>query len=313
MARVHLAAYRALGLDAYIFARARASELVAECGWGQALPSREALVDVVDVVDICAPTSAHLELAKFALRKGKHVIVEKPIALTVDDANHLIELARIHDRRLFPAHVLRYFPEYQALQASIARGELGELGVLDFARESASPEHAEWFKDPEQSGGVILDQMIHDIDMARWLAGPVESVIAHTTTRQTEGFHIEVAHAILHHGSGAISRVCGMWGPPSVPFRTSFSVAGQRGELHYRSRSGVAIEVLGGTSAASSLPPIDPVFSPYLAQLTDFLGAIETNSRARVNAVDGREAVRIANAARLAAASNARVLLDRVL
>src|SRR5699024_11805186 len=84
-------------------------------------------------------------------------------------------------RTLFPAHVVRFFPQYAAAERAIATGAVGRLAVLRFERTGSLPDRA-WYADDELSGGIVLGQMIHDIDQALWLAGPVERVHAQPST-----------------------------------------------------------------------------------------------------------------------------------
>src|SRR5215216_4309528 len=97
----------------------------------RAYPSYEELVaaEEVDVVDVCLPTTYHRELALRAAREGKHVILEKPIARTLEDAEAVIEAFSDNDSRLFVGHVVRFFPEYARIKAMIDAGDLGIVGV----------------------------------------------------------------------------------------------------------------------------------------------------------------------------------------
>ena len=171
-------------------------------------------------------------MARAAFAEGKAVICEKPLARTHDDALALAGAARAAGAPLYVAHVVRYFPAYAELRRAVESGRLGELAVLRFSRSSAYPAGAEWYGAEELSGGIILDQMIHDLDQARWLAGEVESVFAQAT-RRSQGDPVHAAHVLLRHASGAISSCAGVWGPHHLEFTTGFSVAGSRGRLEY--------------------------------------------------------------------------------
>ncbi|WP_369218145.1 Gfo/Idh/MocA family protein, partial [Streptomyces flavofungini] len=192
---------------------------------------------------------------------------------------------------------------YAALRAAVARGDLGELAVLRFTRGGARPQWAPWFGDPAQSGGVIMDLMVHDIDIARWLAGDVVRV--HARTRGVEhatGTPAEVvtATAVLTHASGAVSHVSGLWGLPDQQFRTTFRVAGADGLLHHDSLAvpGFRITAQGVRAANESIPTSPMTESPFLAELRDFVASWRPGGpEPRVSARDGVEAVRIAEAA----------------
>src|SRR5699024_5258602 len=96
--------------------------------------SLESLLAAVDVVDICSPTPVHAEQVRAALDAGRQVVCEKPLALTTEDAQSLVQHAERAQRLLLPAHVVRFFPQYAAAKAAIDRGTLGEIAVLRFER-----------------------------------------------------------------------------------------------------------------------------------------------------------------------------------
>jgi myo-inositol 2-dehydrogenase/D-chiro-inositol 1-dehydrogenase len=227
------------------------------------------------------------------------VISEKPLARTDAEVAELLDLAAATGAALYPAHVVRYFPAYVRLREAVRSGLLGDLAVLRFFRSGAFPTWSAWFADPRLSGGIILDQMIHDLDIARWLAGDVVSVCATRNRRGPDTSPVEAAHVLLTHGSGAISHVAGVWGPPHLRFTTGYSVAGTGGVLEFNSAAERDyIADLERTSDGGELvPDIDPAEDPYFLVMEDLIRAITTGSQARIAAPDGAAAVRIANAA----------------
>lgn len=268
-----------------------------------AVPDLDELLATCRAVDICTPTPTHKDLALAAIAAGRHVVCEKPLALSVRDAEEIATAADAAGVRLHPAHVVRYFPAYAAMRAAVARGELGELAVLRFTRGGARPQWAPWFGDPDQSGGVIMDLMVHDIDIARWVAGDVVRV--HARVRGSEratGAPADVvtATAVLTHASGAISHLSGLWGLPDQRFRTTFRVAGADGLLCHDSTAvpGFRITAQGVRAANEGIPSSPLTESPYLTELRDFAAAWDDpTATPRVSAHDGIAAVRIARAA----------------
>jgi predicted dehydrogenase len=154
-------------------------QLAHACGT-QAVDSLETLIDRVDVVDICTPTHLHYEMVLKAAAAGKHIVCEKPLARTVEQAEHMIAVCREAGVKLLVAHVVRFFPEYAQAKMIVDRGEIGRVGVVRLRRVSALPTWSEgnWLMDEEKSGGMMLDLMIHDLDYARWVAGEVKRVFA---------------------------------------------------------------------------------------------------------------------------------------
>lgn len=307
IARAHLPGWLELGARVSVHTvDGSAEKLAAEyAGRGvTAVADLDELLADCAAVDICTPTPTHKDLALAAVAAGRHVICEKPLALNARDAEEIAAAAEAAGVRLHPAHVVRYFPAYAAMQQAVARGELGDLAVLRFTRGGARPQWAPWFGDPALSGGVIMDLMVHDIDVARWIAGDVVRVHAQTrgVEHATGGDRAEVvsATAVLTHASGAISHLTGLWGLPDQKFRTTFRVAGGDGLLRHDSTSvpGYRITAQGVRAANEGIPSSRMTESPYLSELREFAASWEEGGpEPRVGARDGIEAVRIAEAA----------------
>jgi len=295
----HMPALLALGKEVLVFSEVGAPELVAAHGGGTVVDSFDELLARVDVVDVATPTFTHAEYVEKALRAGKDVISEKPLARTDGDARRLVDLAAELGRTLYPAQVVRFFPEYAALQRAVAAGDLGELAVLRFTRSGAFPTRSPWFADVEQSGGIILDQMVHDLDIARWLAGEVATVSAVSRSAGTLDEPVQAAHVLLTHTSGAVSQVSGTWGPQHLAFTTSFSVSGTGGTLSHDSGTerGFSTDLPPAAGTGGLIPDIDPAESPYYVELAEFIAAFEGGPTPRVSAADGAAAVRLGNAA----------------
>ncbi len=294
----HLPHLLALGADVYVYSQAGAPELVALHG-GTAVDSLDELFEIVDYVDVITPTFTHYELIRRALESGKDVITEKPLARTNAEAEHLERLAAELGRTLYPAHVVRFFPEYVRLHESVTSGLLGDLAVLRFSRSGAYPTRTPWFADHSLSGGIIMDQMIHDIDIARWIAGEVTRVSAVSSRAGTTEHPVEAAHVLLTHESGAISHIAGLWGPAHLEFTTEYSVTGTLARLEHSSRAerSYLTDLRSVDTGGDLVPPVDPAESPYFLEIREFLASFAGGETPRVSVHDGVVAVRLANAA----------------
>lgn len=263
-----------------------------------------ALEDVagdIDVVDICTPTHLHLEHCLRAAAAGKHVICEKPLALTVADGPRMIQACRAAGVRLLVAHVLRFFPEYRLARDITARGDIGEPAVLRLSRCTFRPRKADnWYIDPARSGGMILDLMVHDFDYARWVAGDVVRVFAKAAQASAPG-GVDHALVILTHRRGAISHIEGSWAYPPPIFLTRLEIAGAAGLIECTSPETAAIEMHlrleGGPTQEVPLPTSPLQESPYTTQLRAFHEALVRGTEDPVRAEDGAAAVQIACAA----------------
>lgn len=298
IASAHLPGLLAAAGELRVFSEAYGPVFGEDAGVRRA-DSLDDLIDWAEIIDVATPSDTHYRIAAQALTAGRHVICEKPLALRVEDAAELVALAERRGVRLFPAHVVRYFPAYWQAKRAVDSGSLGELAVMRFVRSGSFPGQS-WFADTRRSGGVVGDLMIHDLDIARWLAGDVVRVSA-VRRRIDEGERpVEAAHVLLVHASGTISHVSGLWGAPDLRFTTEFSVTGTLGSVTHASGAEENYVIDPSSLAAGSnfLPAHDEDDAdPYTMEIAAFVDACRGGPAPRVTARDGLEAVRIADAA----------------
>ncbi|WP_348787362.1 Gfo/Idh/MocA family oxidoreductase [Leifsonia sp. NPDC080035] len=311
ISRVHADGWRALGAAVSVYSHEGADALAEQYGFAVA-PDLDALIAASDIVDIVTPTPSHGPLALAAIAAGRHVVCEKPLAGTAEEARAVVDAAREAGVRLFPAHVVRYFPEYAQVQRQVAAGRIGDPAVLRFVRGGEAP-RAGWFHDEAAGGGIVRDQMIHDLDQALWLAGDVVRVYAVQSRRAADAAAPDAvtAHVVLTHASGALSHVQGSWGPRGMVFRTSADIAGAAGTLAIDSFDAPSrLDIPAAQDGEGYLPPPTHAESPYTAQLRDYVAAIAEGRDARVTAEDGIRAVAVAEAAMESLRTGAPVELD---
>lgn len=232
MGSAHASNYAALGERVRVkWVASRSPERaakVAETLGAQASTDLEAAVSdpEVDAVDICLPTPLHREAAERAFAAGKHVFLEKPIALTLEDADAILAAADRSGRVLMVGLVLRFWPEYVELRRRVAEGELGRPHVVSAHRLSPPADWADWLGDPAQSGGTPVDLMIHDFDQMNWLLGTARTVYA----REPAPGHV-VATVEYDDASGVAEGSMAM--PRSYPFSSNIRVLCERGAAEY--------------------------------------------------------------------------------
>ena len=211
----------------------------------------------VEAVDICTPTDLHKPLALRALSAGKHVLVEKPMALSEADCAEMIGAATAAGRVLMVAQVLRFFPEYVAARSKILSGELGRVRAASFRRRCAAPAWGAWLKDAARSGGGVFDLLIHDFDYCRQLFGKPEAVSA--TGPEDLELGVDVVEARLDYGDGVPVIVTGGWHhPESFPFSMEFTIVCDRGTLDYSSdKPGLSLYGSDGRMVEVDLPEKD--------------------------------------------------------
>ena len=187
------------------------AKAVAEFG-GRAFDSLDDLLAAVDVLDVCSPTPYHKTPVLAAAAAGKDIICEKPLARHLSDAGEMVAACQAAGVRLFVAQVVRFFRQFAKAKALVDSGTLGRPGVIRTVRGGSppDPDRRVWFTDFEQSGGVIMDVSIHDLDIARWCFGDVERIFARGLTYAgVEPYD----HALitLRFKNGAIGHVEGSW------------------------------------------------------------------------------------------------------
>lgn len=312
MARTHLSAWKALGAP-WIGIQDRNTQATSALGatfGAQVCDTPEALMLDCDVVDVCLPTFLHREAVESAARAGKHVLCEKPLALTLEDGTAMIEACEAAGVRLYVAQVLRFFPQYRRAAQLARAGQLGILQVMRFKRVGAAPYGGNsWFADDALSGGVVVDMMLHDLDYALMLAGEVTRAFAritHTPTRQ-------YAQAVLTHTGGVLSHFeCGWAYAPGL-FRTAFDLAGDAGLLEWSSDTPgplTRIPLEQNVKDGVLLPQVSAASDPYTAQLEHAAHCFETGAPFEVTPQDALGALRVALAVRESAQSGRAVLLS---
>lgn len=162
----------------------------------------------VDVINICTPSGLHAQLGIEAAKAGKHVVVEKPMALSLADADRLIAACREAGVKLFVVHQNRFNTAIRKLRAAVEAGKFGKFthanATIRWHRDQAYYDSAAWRGTWAMDGGVLMNQSIHNIDLLQWMMGPVESVFAYTATRLRRIQAEDVATAVLRFRNGAL-------------------------------------------------------------------------------------------------------------
>jgi predicted dehydrogenase len=191
-----------------------AERLAAETGCGAYTRLPELLGDPrVDVVTICTPSGAHLEPALAAARAGKHVIVEKPLEVTLKRCDRIIQACQQNKVVLSTIFPSRFHESSRLIKRAVDAGRFGKLTVGDA--------YVKWYRSQEyydsgawrgtwklDGGGALMNQAIHSVDLLTWLLGPVASIAAQTGTIAHQRIAVEdVAVASLRFANGAFGGV----------------------------------------------------------------------------------------------------------
>ena len=132
----------------------------------------------VDMVDICLPTHLHKQVSIAALKAGKHVLLEKPIEIRLDDANEMVEVGKTSGRYFMVAHVLPFFAEFAYAKQAVEGGKYGKLLGAHLKRIISKPTWSRELADLEKSGGPGIDLHIHDTHFIQLLCGVPDAVFS---------------------------------------------------------------------------------------------------------------------------------------
>ncbi len=317
MGGTHAAGYQRIA-DAQVVGYAdilpdRAQAFAGKYG-GNAYPSVTDLLkaESLDVVDICVPTPQHLPVAMECLERKIPTIMEKPLARTLEDARKLVASYEAAGVPLVPANVVRWFPEFVAARAQLSAGAIGKPAVARITRGGREPGGTgNWFGDFAQSGGVLLDLMIHDFDWLRWVFGEVERVTASSLMAQNGEKGRDYALAVLRFKNGVIAHCEGTW-VHTDGFRVEMEISGDKGTLEYSTQYPFPLKRRQNATEdtpAIALPESPTLEDPYTKELREILKAVTGGPAARVTARDGLAALEICEACLKSAASGEPVTL----
>ena len=185
-------------------------------------PDAEALLsrESVDLVSVVVPTSLHLATTLAALRAGAHVLVEKPIAATRDEAEQMIEAARAARRMLTVGHIERFNPAIRELRRRLADGELGRIFEIRATRLGPFPARI-------RDVGVVVDLAPHDLDVMRYLLGSDPVRLYAETEQRIHTDHEDLFVGVLKFANGAIGLLDINWLTPTK--QRTLTVTGERG------------------------------------------------------------------------------------
>jgi predicted dehydrogenase len=162
----------------------------------------------IDLIDICTPTHLHADMARAALRAGKHVLVEKAIALTPKEADAMRQTADKAGKLLMVAHVLPFFPEFAFAAESVHSGVYGRLLAGHFKRVIAQPDWSDEIGDASKTGGPAVDLHIHDTHFISLLAGVPHKVFSTGLTTGPNTVTYLTTQYLYGSGANALALSC---------------------------------------------------------------------------------------------------------
>ena len=249
----------------------------------------------VEMVDVCVPTYLHREMATAALEAGKHVLSEKPMALTVEDCDAMLAAAAKAKGKFMIAQCIRFWPECVWLKQAVDDRRFGPLKALHLRRQASTPDWSfdNWILNPELSGGAILDLHVHDVDYMLFMLGKPKSVTAQAYQRTGGGY--DRVHALWHYDPELIVQIEGAWDlPPAFGFNMGFTAVFEEATVLLDINTGKPLTLLK-PDGSTETPKMPSDKDGYFNEIVYFLDCIERNKTPKTSTpAESRDAVAIA-------------------
>ena len=189
----------------------------------------------IDIVCVCTPSGLHAAQAVEAAKFGKHLIVEKPIAMTLDDANSIKNAAMENNVKLSIVHPNRFRPVAVELKKILDEDKLGKIShancIINWNRGQEYYNQAPWRGTKEYDGGVLMNQAIHNIDLLLWYLGEPEDLFSMEATRIRDIEAEDVSLGMIRFKNGVLANVQAASTVYAKNFEESITIFGEKGTV----------------------------------------------------------------------------------
>lgn len=274
-----------------------AQQKASMCG-AQAYDCLSDCLDLADMVFVLTPPSKHREIAVEAMRAGKHVVVEKPVSASVEDAEIMVEESKINNVKMMMAFNMRFRTGFKRLKAFVDAGKVGTLTTYWCQRQGLRVDPAnKWSTDPMLMTGMSIQSLSHDIDMMRWVAGEVTDVsaIVQESRPNLPGFD-DNANAIFHLKNGASAIFQSSWS--SHISLNSRGVIGTKGTAYVGGASLWDLDTFHWKTADMEYENMEYIndlhdLRSFIAEDAYYINCVENNVQPSVSGEDGLKAIKI--------------------
>lgn len=257
--------------------------------------------DQIDAVVISSFSGLHAEMAKAALYSGKHVVLEKPMALSIEESNQLIELEENQKKVLMVCHQLRFMPIMQTVKKLIDEGRLGKLFLcVSSIRINRSPDYyskASWRGKWESDGGMLVNQGIHVVDLIQWFFGEVESVYGEVIQQPSQLKETEdAAVGIIRFSNQAKGIIEANIVTQPTNLGYSLTIFGEKGTISIEGPSLNRVSrwfIEGEQLSQEELSQLLSDRNEEIYMYENFLHAISTDSPVLIDGTEGKKALEI--------------------
>jgi predicted dehydrogenase len=229
----------------------------------------------LDLIDICTVTDQHADMACQAMQAGKHVLVEKAIALTTHDADRMLAVAQKTGKLLMVAHVLPFFSEFAFAADTVRSGQYGKLLGAHFKRLISKPDWSADIGNANATGGPAVDLHIHDTHFVGLLCGVPKSVFATGVVDPSGAVNYLTTQYLFGSGGPSVTCSSGAISMSGRPFVHGYEIYLERATLVYDS-GGPALTVLtaDGKSVQPTLPGGGDPIGAFTAEIQTAVDAV---------------------------------------
>ncbi|MCJ1908277.1 Gfo/Idh/MocA family protein [Planococcus ruber] len=270
------------------------------------IDSKEMLKDPsIDVVCICTPSGLHAVIAEEVAAAKKHIVMEKPIAMTIEETDRIINAADINNVKLTIVHPNRFRTVVQETKKILDQSLLGKIShancLVNWNRGQEYYDQAPWRGTKEHDGGVLMNQAIHNLDLLLWFMGNPKEVFSLEATRLRDIEAEDVSTGVIRFESGALANVQASTTVYPKNFEESITIFGEKGTLKIGGPNALHFEKLEieGLNASSIQEMIghveqDPWGTPgHQRIIEELISAIKNNEHPAVTGEDGKRALKL--------------------
>lgn len=261
--------------------------------------------ETIDVINICTPSGTHASIAELAASYGKHIIVEKPIAMTMEETKRIIEAAQENDVKLAVVHPNRFRPVVMKLQEMLDQQLLGKIShalcVVNWNRGQEYYDQAPWRGTKEHDGGVLMNQAIHNLDLLLSFLGTPIEVFSMEATRLRDIESEDVSTGLIRFESGVLATVQASTTVYPKNYEESITIFGEKGTvkiggmhaLHFET---LDIQGLDETTTEEYINEVkaDPWGTPGHEQvIQDMIHSVSEERQPAITGQDGKNALEL--------------------
>lgn len=259
----------------------------------------------IDIINICTPSGTHAFIAEQVAAAKKHIILEKPIAMTIEETNRIIDAAEENEVKLAIVHPNRFRPVAMKLKEILDKKLLGKIShalcIVNWNRNQEYYDQAPWRGTKEHDGGVLMNQAIHNLDLLLWFLGKPEEVFSMDATRLRNIEAEDVSSGVIKFESGVLATVQASTTVYPKNYEESITIFGEKGTVKIGGPNAIYFEHIdiegideGVLANWKETVMNDPWGTPgHQKIIQDMIEAIQNKRQVQVTGQDGKYALEL--------------------